>query len=205
MKKKILLDIDEVFCFSGYLELVNEFLGTDYKIDDFSDYYIDEVAIPKDKKAEFYKFASTKDQYANPVILPGAIEAISLLSKYYDIYPCSDCRNPFDLKNSGCIFKSKFEMLYRLIPEEVIPAKNYIFTGAKNVCVGDIQIDDLVSNLNSNTKVKILFPSYHNKNASEEKLKNLGIIRAGYDYHTGWDEVLNILVKPELLKIEEEK
>ena len=36
-------------------------------------------------------------------------------------------------------------MLYRLIPEEVIPAKNYIFTGAKNVCVGDIQIDDLVS------------------------------------------------------------
>lgn len=205
MKKKILLDIDEVFCFSGYLELVNEFLGTDYKIDDFSDYYIDEVAILKDKKAEFYKFASTKDQYANPVILPGAIEAISLLSKYYDIYPCSDCRNPFDLKNSGRIFKSKFEMLYRLIPEEVIPAKNYIFTGAKNVCVGDIQIDDLVSNLNLNIKVKILFPSYHNKNVSDEKLKKLGIIRAGYDYHTGWDEVLNILVKPELLKIEEEK
>lgn len=96
-------------------------------------------------------------------------------------------------------------MLYRLIPEEVIPAKNYIFTGAKNVCVGDIQIDDLVSNLNLNIKVKILFPSYHNKNVSDEKLKKLGIIRAGYDYHTGWDEVLNILLKPELLKIEEEK
>ena len=35
MKKKILLDIDEVFCFSGYLELVNEFLNTNYTIDDF--------------------------------------------------------------------------------------------------------------------------------------------------------------------------
>ena len=52
MKKKILLDIDEVFCFSGYLELVNEFLNTNYKIDDFDDYYIDEVAIPEDKKEE---------------------------------------------------------------------------------------------------------------------------------------------------------
>ena len=205
MKKKILLDIDEVFCFSGYLELVNEFLNTNYTIDDFTEYYIDEVAIPKDRKQEFYQFISTKDQYENPVLLPGTLETIKILSKYYDIYPCSDCRNPFDLKNSGRIFKSKFEMLYRLIPEEVIPAKNYIFTGAKNVCVGDIQIDDLVSNLNPNIKVKILFPSYHNKNVSDEKLKKLGIIRAGYDYHTGWDEVLNILVKPELLKIEEEK
>ena len=94
----------------------------------------------------------------------------------------SDCRNPFDLKNSGRIFKSKFELLYRLIPEDVIPVKNYIFTGAKNICVGDVQIDDLVSNLNPNIKVKILFPSYHNKKVSDEKLKKLGIIRAGYDY-----------------------
>ena len=184
MKKKILLDIDEVFCFSGYLELVNEFLNTNYKIDDFDDYYIDEMAIPEDKKEEFYKFASTKDQYANPVILPGAIDAISILSKYYDIYPCSDCRNPFDLKNSGRIFKSKFELLNRLIPEDVIPVKNYIFT---------------------NIKVKILFPSYHNKKVSDEKLKKLGIIRAGYDYHTGWQEVLNILLKSELTKINKGK
>ena len=205
MKKKILLDIDEVFCFSGYLELVNEFLNTNYTIDDFTEYYIDEVAIPEDRKQEFYQFISTKDQYENPVLLPGTLETIKILSKYYDIYPCSDCRNPFDLKNSGRIFKSKFEMLYRLIPEDVIPVKNYIFTGAKNICVGDVQIDDLVSNLNPNIKVKILFPSYHNKKVSDEKLKKLGIIRAGYDYHTGWQEVLNILLKPELTKINKGK
>lgn len=28
MKAKLLFDIDEVLCFSGYLELVNEFVGT---------------------------------------------------------------------------------------------------------------------------------------------------------------------------------
>ena len=203
MKKKILLDIDEVFCFSGYLELVNAFLHTNYSIDDFTEYYIDEVAIPKERKQEFYEFISTKNQYENPVLLPGAIATIKALSKYYDIYPCSDCRNPFDMKNSGRIFKSKFEMLYRLIPEDVIPPKNYIFTGAKSICVADIQIDDLVSNLNPTIPVKILFPSYHNKNVSDEELRAKGIIRAGYDYHTGWEKIAKILLAPELLKKEE--
>lgn len=198
MKKKILLDIDEVFCFSGYLELVNEFLGTNYTIDDFTEYYIDEVAIPEDRKQEFYQFISTKNQYENPVLLPGTLETIKKLSAYYDIYPCSDCRNPFDLKNSGRIFKSKFEMLYRLIPEDVIPPKNYIFTGAKDICRADIQIDDLVSNLNPAIPVKILFPSYHNKNVSDEELVEKGIIRAGRDYHTGWQNIAQILLEPEL-------
>ena len=47
MKKSILLDVDEVVCFPGFLKAANDFLGTDYKIDDFSDYYLDSVAIPK--------------------------------------------------------------------------------------------------------------------------------------------------------------
>lgn len=203
MKKKILLDIDEVFCFSGYLELVNEFLNTNYTIDDFTEYYIDEVAIPKDRKQEFYQFISAKDQYENPVLLPGTLETIKILSKYYDIYPCSDCCNPFDLKNSGRIFKSKFELLYRLIPEDVISPKNYIFTGAKDICRADIQIDDLVSNLNPAVPIRILFPSYHNKNISNEELKEKGILRAGYDYHTGWQEVAKILLDPKVLEEKE--
>lgn len=203
MKKKILLDIDEVFCFSGYLELVNEFLNTNYTIDDFTEYYIDEVAIPRDRKQEFYQFISTKDQYENPVLLPGTLETIKILSKYYDIYPCSDCCNPFDLKNSGRIFKSKFELLYRLIPEDVIPPKNYIFTGAKDICRADIQIDDLVSNLNPAIPIRILFPSYHNKNISNEELKEKGILRAGYDYHTGWQEVAKILLDKKILEEKE--
>ena len=204
MKKKILLDIDEVFCFSGYLELVNEFLNTNYTIDDFSEYYIDEVAIPEDRKEAFYEFISTKDQYENPSFLPGSLETIKKLSKYYDIYPCSDCRNPFDLKNSGRIFKSKFDMLYRLISEDVIPPKNYIFTGAKDICIADIQIDDLISNLNPAIPIRILFPSYHNKNISDEELKEKGILRAGYDYHTGWQEVAKILLDKKILEEKED-
>lgn len=205
MKKKILLDIDEVFCFSGYVELINEFLHTNYTVDDFSEYYISDIAIPKERKKEFYDFISKRNQYENSQLLPGALESIKKLSKYYDIYHCSDCRNPFDMANSGRIYKGKFEMLHSLIPEDVIPTRNYIFTGAKEICTGDIQIDDLVSNLNSHIGLKILFLSYHNKKISNIDLASRGIIRAGYDYQTGWQEVCKILLNGEDIKDSSDK
>lgn len=202
MKKKILLDIDEVFCFSGYVELINEFLHTNYTVDDFSEYYISDIAIPKERKKEFYEFISKRNQYENPQLLLGALESIKRLSKYYDI---CDCRNPFDMANSGCIYKGKFEMLHSLISEDVIPARNYIFIGAKEICTGDIQIDDLVSNLNPHIGLKILFPSYHNKKISNIDLASRGIIRAGYDYQTGWQEVCKILLNAEDIKDSSDK
>lgn len=195
MKEKILLDIDEVLCFSGYLELINEFLNTKYEIDDFTDYYIDEVAIPKERMAEFCEFMKNRDQYENPMFLPHAIEAIKHLSKYYDIFPLSDCRNNFDLKHSGRIFKGKFELLYRTFTQEEIPSKNYIFTGTKDLFSGDIQIDDLVRNLNTDAELKILFPSYHNKGISEEELNEKGIIAPTRDWKKGWQEVEKLLIK----------
>ncbi len=37
-KKVLLLDIDEVFCFPGFLDAINDFLGSNYVIDDFLSY-----------------------------------------------------------------------------------------------------------------------------------------------------------------------
>lgn len=195
-KETILLDIDEVLCFSGYVEIINEFLNSNYTIDDFTDYYVDEVAIPKERMVEFCEFIKNRDQYENPVFLPHAIEAIKNLSKYYNIYPLSDCRNNFDLKNSGRIFKGKFDLLYRTFSQEEIPSKNYIFTGSKGLFVGDIQIDDLLSNLQvTNVPVKILFPSYHNKETSEDVLNENGVIMPTKDWRKGWEEIEKILLK----------
>lgn len=96
-KKKILLDCDEVICFSGFLEAVNDFLGTNYEIDDFTDYYIDEAAIPPERMDEFNKFINGRNMYENAYILPGAIETIKRLNEVYDIYICSSCVNPLDV------------------------------------------------------------------------------------------------------------
>lgn len=186
-KLKLLLDVDEVICFSGFLQLVNEFLGTKYNIDDFKNYYIEEEAVPKERMDEFNVFCRDKDQYANPQFLPGAIDAIMRLSEYYDIYLCSDCRNPFDLENSGRIFMCKFNLLFKTIPQDVIPAKNYILTGTKNIFKADVQVDDLLRNLDPEIELKILFPSYHNNNIADQELFDNNILRAGNDWKIGWD------------------
>ncbi len=199
-KLKLLLDVDEVVCFSGFLDLVNQYLGTNYVIDDFTNYYIDEEAIPKEEMDRFNEFISTKDQYENPKFLPGALEAITNLSNIYDIYVCSDCRNPFDLEKSGRLFLCKYNLLYKHIPQDIIPAKNYIFTGTKDIFKADAQVDDLVRNFDPDIEGKFLFPSYHNKDVSPVELFEKGITRAGYDWRTGWAILEKQLVEYAKLK-----
>jgi len=196
MKKRILLDVDEVICFSGFLEVSNEFMGTDFDIDYFTDYYIDEVLVPKERFDEFNRFLLGKNLYENAKLLPNGVRVIEKLNKYYDIYPCTSCINPFDLNGSGKLFKDKYDFLLKTIP--FIRPQNFIFTDTKNLFKADIQIDDRIQKLeSSDVKIKILFPSYHNKSISDEELKEKNIIRAGYDWREGWNNIEKILLKPQ--------
>ena len=192
MKKRLLLDVDEVICFTGFLPLINEFMNTNYVIDDFKDYFIDEIAIPKDRFEEFNNFINKRNLYENAYVLPHAIETIKILNEVYDIYICSSCINPFDIKGSGKLFLNKYNFLLKNLP--FIKPEKYIFTSVKNLFIADIQIDDRLSNLDGNIETKILFPSYHNKEITDNELKNKGIIRAGYDWKDGRREVGNILL-----------
>lgn len=192
-KKKLLLDVDEVICFSGFLEAVNEFMETNYVIDDFTDYYIDEAVVPSERMTEFNKFLNGRNMYENAHILPGAIETIKRLSEVYDIYICSSCVNPFDIAGSGRMFADKYNFLIENLP--FIKPGNFIFTSAKHLFKVDVKIDDRLSNFEGDeVEVKILFPSYHNKDITDEELATAGVVRAGYDWRTGWDNVLEILL-----------
>lgn len=194
-KKDLLLDVDEVICFSGYLEAVNDFLNTNYNIDDFDCYYIDEKVIPKERFKEFNEYVSKRNLYDYTSFLPGAIETIKKLNEKYEIYICSSCLNTFDLDNSGIQFKNKYDFLRKNLP--FINPQKFILTSSKNMVKADIQIDDYLPNFDNDTKLKILFPSYHNKNIDDEILKEKNIIRAGYDWKTGWQEISKILLKNE--------
>ncbi len=193
MKKKIILDVDEVICFGGFLDAVNDFLGTNYVIDDFTDYYIDEAAIPANRMDEFNKFIQGRDMYKNPHILPNAIETIKELNEIYDIYILSSCVNPFDVNGSGRLFQDKYNFLINLLP--FINPKNIILTSAKHLFKADIQIDDCLTNFSDEVQMKILFPSYHNKTITDEELAKYGVIRAGLDWRMGWDKIKDILLK----------
>ena len=192
-KKKILLDCDEVICFSGFLEAVNDFLGTNYEIDDFTDYYIDEAAIPPERMDEFNKFINGRNMYENAYILPGAIETIKRLNEVYDIYICSSCVNPLDVKGSGRVFTDKYNFLLENLP--FIKPSNFIFTSAKHLFKADIKIDDRLSNFEGDDiEIKILFPSYHNNDLTVDELSGVGVVRAGYYWRKGWEEVEKMLL-----------
>lgn len=193
VRKKILLDVDEVICSSGFLSAVNEFLGTNYEIDDFTDYYIDRKAIPKEKIEEFKEFVNNRNLYENTYILPGANEVIKRLNEVYDIYICSACVNGLNVEGSGKIFMDKYNFLIKNF--SFLNPEHFIFTNTKNLFKADIQIDDRLSNLDDEIEIKILFPSYHNKNVTDEELKQKGVLRAGYDWRNGWNEIEKILLK----------
>lgn len=194
-KRSILLDVDEVICFSGYLEAINEFLETNYELDDFNDYYIDEVAIPQNRFKEFIEFINNRNLYEKANILPKAIETIKKLNDKYNIYICSACVNPFDIEGSGRMFKDRYEFLIKVLP--FLKPENFIFTNAKYLFKADIQIDDRISNLENDIELKILFPSYHNKDVTAEDLQAVGAIRVGYDYKTAWEEIAKLLINEE--------
>ncbi len=191
-KKNLLLDIDEVFCFSGFLQAINDFLETDYMIDDFTDYYMDKAVIPKERFDEFNNFLNGRNLYQNAQILPYATETITKLNEFYNIYPCSSCVNPFNKIGSGRLFADKYNFLISSLP--FIPPENFIFTNAKHLFRASVQIDDRLSNLDESITTQILFPSYHNKEVSNQELSKKKVIRAGYDWREGWLEIENILL-----------
>lgn len=194
-KKNILLDVDDVICFAGFLDYANEFMDTNYEIDDIKTYFIDDTIIPQNKIKEYNKFLNSKNIYENAHILPNAIESIKKLNEYYNIIICSACINPYDVENSGKYFKDKYDFLIKTLP--FLKPESFIFTNTKNIIKADIQIDDRVSNLVNDIPIKILFPSYHNKEIADEYLSSKNIIRAGKDWRTGWQNVLDILIKKE--------
>ncbi len=97
------------------------------------------------------------------------------------------------------MFADKYNFLINSIP--FIKPDNFIFTSAKHLIRADVQIDDRLSNLDEHIEIKILFPSYHNKNISTHELTRKNILRAGYEWRTGWRKVADILLEPYQIKM----
>lgn len=191
-KKRILLDVDNVICFNVFLHAINEFLKTSYTIDDFTDYFIDKAVIPENKFDDFKKYLKTINLYDNASTLPLAIETIEKLNKVYDIFICSSCIDPFDIRNSGKLFMQKYDYILRILP--FMDPNKFIFTNSKQIINADIQIDDLITNFNNDIKTKILFPSFHNTTIPNIKLMEQNIIRAGFHWSRGWLNIQKILL-----------
>lgn len=184
MKKKIMIDMDDVITSGGFLYLINKFLNKNYTIEDFSEFYMQDM-LP-DKKA-FFDWFITQNQYDYCELLPGAKEIIEKLNKEYDVYIGTSYVFRDIPEESSIILKQKCDYLTKELP--FISPFQYIFIYDKSLLNVDIKIDDKPDNL-SNCERKLLFSAWHNNKITDEELKKQGIERVNNWYEIG-DKLLN--------------
>ena len=189
--KKILIDCDDVICDSGFVSMLNDYLNTNYTINDFTSYYIEEdVMHTEEEKTAFYEYIKDKNPYVKAKVFEGAYETLKALNEKYDVYILSACAiDIHGLKEaSGLFYKNKYDFLIKNFP--FLDINKFIFTGTKNVFSADVQIDDKLSHLQSdNIPLKLMFTSYHNKIYTDEELKEKNVVRVN-----SWAEIAKILL-----------
>lgn len=184
---KLMIDMDDVICTGGFIKIVNNFLNTNYDMEDAKGYYIQDL-IPDDRKKEWTKFFEKSNLYDYAELLPDACEVIEKLNKKYELYIVTAYVFKDSEEISGNILKNKFNYLYEKLP--FISPNQYIFINNKQLLDTDIIIDDRLSNLKGNARLKILFPAYHNKEFINNKSDNEdGIICV-----KGWKDIEKILL-----------
>lgn len=182
-----MIDLDDTIVQGGYLEVLNEYMGTNYTYQDTEDYFVESL-LPPEKVDEYLEyFYNNINVYDYVTIKPRAIEVIEKLSKRYEIYICSAYLDKRVPEKSGVITNTKHMYLMKILP--FLNPKNFIFTSRKDLIDCDIKIDDKVSNLKGLGKLKLLMDGYHNQKYTEKELKQKGIRRV-----KNWDEIEKILL-----------
>lgn len=185
--KKIMIDMDDTILADCYLEVVNEYLNTNYTYDDCKEYWIDNM-VPQEKQKEYLNhFYNEIDVYEYGHVRENCIKVIEELTKYYEVFICSAYVDHRAIKNCSKILLYKHKWLLENLP--FIKPENYIFTNRKDIIPVDIIIDDKVENLKSG-EIKLLISAYHNEEIPENELENLGITRVDT-----WDDIAEILLK----------
>ena len=180
-----MIDMDNVITDGIFLDLINEFLGTNYKYLDCNKYYLQELI--KDRKEEFWEYVKDRNFYEDAILFEGCYEVLEKLNKKYDIYIVTaylwnDC-----IDISGNNLCNKYYYLREMLP--FIDPKKYIFTTNKNLMNFDIRLDDKVENI-INGDIKLLMNAWHNRNISDDELKEKNIIRVN-----NWYDIEKILIE----------
>ena len=186
-KKTMMVDMDDVLCHSQILTYINEFLGTDYEYDDFTQYKLQ--VLLGDERDEFWRYAADKNLYEGVELFPDAHDVLKEYYKFLEIYIVTAYLWDGIIDISADNLKNKYNYLKEQLP--FIDPDKYIFTTNKNLMNFDIRLDDKVENLMYPTpEMKLLYTEWHNRFIPEHDLKEKGIIRVN-----NWQEVDKALKK----------
>lgn len=184
-KRTMMIDMDEVITEKGFLYLINEYLKTNYKQEDFKNFRMQEI-MPYEQRLEFFNWFKNYNMYDHCTLVPGVKEALKELKEYYDPIIGTAYIFPEAPEISGKIIKDKFDYLYNNFP--FISPTNFIFINRKDLLHTYCKIDDGINNLRNAQKL-LLFSAYHNREIPNEVINPLGIERV-----EGWTEITRKLL-----------
>ena len=184
VKKSLMVDMDDVITTGNFVKVMEEFLGEKIDITKAKSFYLQDFL--GDKKEEFFKDFDKINLYSSAELMEDCYDVLKKLNEKYNVYICTDYIWPEAVLKAGPNLTNKYEFLIKKL--DFISPRNYIFAADKSIMNFDIRIDDKLSNLNG-AKIKILFEAYHNKNYTEESLKENGVIKA-----CNWKDIEKILL-----------
>ena len=183
--KTLMIDMDNVITDSRFLDLINEFLGTNYEWNDFKTYYLQEII--GDKKEEFWNYVKDRNFYEGATLFEGCYDVLKELNDKYDLYIVTAYLWNDVIDISGDNLRNKYYYLREMLP--FINPNKYIFTTNKNLLKFDIRIDDRLDNI-MEADTKILFTAWHNRDLDDKFLEDNNVIRVN-----SWDDIEKLLLK----------
>ncbi len=185
--KTIMVDMDDVITYGKFTQILEDYLGYKPNYKSLKGYYVQDLL--KEKKDDFFQKFKDMNMYDGARLLPNCYDVLKKLSEVYEIYICTDYIWREIIEYAGNNLKNKYDFLYHKL--DFLDPRNFIFSYHKSLIQCDIKIDDKIEHL-SGAKQKLLFTAYHNKNMSEEKLKEENVIRVN-----NWKEIERLLLTKE--------
>ena len=107
-KKTIVIDMDDTITSETLTEIINEYLGTNYKDEDFEGFYKQDIIKDKD---DFFKFFLTKNEYDYGHINDNAVSVIKELNEKYEVFIGTSFIFKEIVSDSGIFVKNKYDFL----------------------------------------------------------------------------------------------
>jgi len=186
--KTLIIDIDECLVEKAMLVRVNEFLGTNYVLNDLkeSGFYAQDMIKDPVQKAKFFDWLFTTDFYKDVPCKDGVHEVLPKLNDKFKVLLCSDFVMPGQEWRCDRIISNKYELIKREFP--YMHPTQFIFMHDKKTLKADIQIDDKVKQLSPFVSQRILYTTWHNEDIKDAELQKQKIIRMN-----SWKEIAKYL------------
>ncbi len=138
MKKRIMIDMDDVITDGTFRKQIEEYIGEEINTDK-TGYYLQNAL--GDRKEEFFK-KGPLNMYEDALLKEGAFEVIQKLNSVYDVYIVTSYTIPDAHYQEGNHLKYKMEYLQKHLP--FLTSNQIIFLNNKELISFDIRIDDSI-------------------------------------------------------------